>query len=320
MRVFVCEFLTSGGGAGKPLPEALLPEGTLMRDAMVADLEQLPGVTVALCHDDRLAPPTRESRPIAQDADPWAVWADLCATAQVVWPLAPETDGLLARLIALARASGARVIGSHPDAIAIASSKSRTAARLAAAGLPVIPTFPAGAGPLFDGPCVTKPDDGAGAVDTRIWPAGSLPPARPGFVVQPFVAGAPASLTVLCRPDGVTLLCANRQHLREAEGRLSLTGLTVGGIADPDGALARLAASVAAACPGLSGIVGIDLILTPEGPIVVEINPRVTTAYAGLHRALGVNPAAFLPELIRAGVPPAVPHLPRAVPVEISVR
>jgi len=71
---------------------------------------------------------------------------------------------------------------------------------------------------------------------------------------------------------------------------------------------------------GLSGIIGIDLILTKEGPVVVEVNPRVTTAYAGLHASLGINPAAFLPELIRDGRPPTLPHLPRPSPVEVKIR
>ena len=51
------------------------------------------------------------------------------------------------------------------------------------------------------------------------------------------------------------------------------------------------------ACPGLDGFIGIDVILTEEGPVVVEINPRVTTAYAGLRQALGLNPATLLPAL-----------------------
>jgi len=37
--------------------------------------------------------------------------------------------------------------------------------------------------------------------------------------------------------------------------------------------------------------VGIDLIDTESGPVVLEVNPRLTVSYAGLHSMLGFNPA-----------------------------
>ncbi|MFG1361544.1 ATP-grasp domain-containing protein [Xanthobacter pseudotagetidis] len=322
MRVFVCEFVTAGGLRDVPLPETLVPEGTRMRDAICGDLALLPGVREVLTtHDDRLPAPGATSVPVSEGTDPWAAWGALAAQADVIWPVAPETSGLLAAMIRRLGRGGARLVASELAAVEACSSKSETARRLAAAGLPRIPTFPADAAPDdLAWPRLTKPDDGAGCADTRLWPAGTRPSTAPGLVVQPFVEGVPASLSVLVRPDGVRLLAVNRQHLAVADGALSLTGLTVGGLQDADGTLARLAAQVAAAFPGLAGIVGIDLVLTDAGPVVVEVNPRVTTAYAGLHAALGVNPAAFLPELIRAGTPPALPHLPAATPVEIDLR
>ena len=37
-----------------------------------------------------------------------------------------------------------------------------------------------------------------------------------------------------------------------------------------------------------------DLILTVSGPIVVEVDPRLTTAYVGLTEALDINVAAAI--------------------------
>ncbi len=80
---------------------------------------------------------------------------------------------------------------------------------------------------------------------------------------------------------------------------------------------ANSAPRIGAALPGLHGIVGVDYIATANGPVVVEVNPRLTTSYAGLRRSLGVNPAAFVAELIRDGAVPDLPHLPPAIPVEV---
>lgn len=321
MRVFVCEYLTSGGVRDKPLPEGLLAEGLLMRDALIRDIEELPGASVILAHDDRLPAPDAESVPVRQGEDPLQVWSGLARTADVVWPVAPESEGILERVVARLDAAGRRLIASSPSALAITASKLATARRLAEHAIPHIPTFPVDALPAdIAGEIVTKPDRGAGCENTRAWPGRAALPEAEGLVAQPFVPGIPASLSVLVRPDGVTLLAVNRQHVSQLVGVFALDGLTVGGIPDESGSFAALARRVVAAVPGLAGIIGIDLILADGGPVVVEINGRITTAYAGLHAALGVNPAAFLPQLIRDGRPPAVPHLPRPSPVEVKIR
>jgi len=47
---------------------------------------------------------------------------------------------------------------------------------------------------------------------------------------------------------------------------------------------------VVQALPGLRGLVGVDYIQTKDGPVVLEINPRATTSYAGLRAAMAQNP------------------------------
>ena len=75
---------------------------------------------------------------------------------------------------------------------------------------------------------------------------------------------------------------------------------------------------IAAAIPGLWGYVGVDLIDTPAGPVVLEINPRLTTSYCGLGGVLGVNLAALVVGLL--GSEPGLPPVPRGAgrPVALS--
>lgn len=62
--------------------------------------------------------------------------------------------------------------------------------------------------------------------------------------------------------------------------------------------LRRLAAQVARHVPGLRGFVGIDLVWHAHfGPVLIEINPRVTCAYPGLSARLGRNLAG---EIVQA--------------------
>ncbi|MCG5237702.1 ATP-grasp domain-containing protein [Xanthobacter oligotrophicus] len=317
MRVFVCEFVTGGGLRDAALPESLAREAALIRDAMRRDLAALPQVNeILLAADDRLPVPGAVA--VTAGADAWAIWRTLAQQADVVWPVAPETDGVLARLVEMLREHCVRVLACDPEAIAVATSKLETARRLAAAGVPHISTFPLAQAPDLPGPRITKPDDGAGCEDTLFWPeeVPATPARRDGLVIQPFVAGEAASLTVLAGPEGLRLLTVNRQHIAVEDGRVFLAGLTVGALGDGDGRLAALAGEVVRAMPGLEGIFGIDILLTDAGPVVVEVNPRLTTAYAGLGAALGLNPATLLPPFADAG---ATPRTSNRTPVELAL-
>ena len=82
--------------------------------------------------------------------------------------------------------------------------------------------------------------------------------------------------------------------------------------------LAPVAARIAKAFPGLWGYVGIDLIDSPAGPLVLEINPRLTTSYVGLAAAIGGNPAGMVLAMLAADAD--LPVAPEAVePVAVDV-
>jgi predicted ATP-grasp superfamily ATP-dependent carboligase len=62
--------------------------------------------------------------------------------------------------------------------------------------------------------------------------------------------------------------------------------------------LRATAAQVARAIPGLRGYVGVDLVWHAVlGPVVIEVNPRLTSAYVGLSAALQRNLAAAVLDL-----------------------
>lgn len=319
MQVFVIETVTGGGLSGQPLPDTLINEGALMRDALIGDLEDLPGIRVVTTHDLRVLPPSRgTSIPIEEGEDPLETWARLASRSHCSWPIAPESGGELARLVERLGATGTRVIGPDLPTVRLCASKRATGAALNAAGIRTVTSYPAEAVPAdLTAPVVVKPDDGAGCIDTFLFDEipGDLA-ARTGFVVEPYIAGDAASLTLLCRAGHAHVLAANRQDIVRHGDRLDFAGLKVGGIAITE-ELRALAERIHRALPGLSGIVGVDYVATPDGPVVIEVNPRLTTSYAGLRRSLGVNPTAFVAELIRDGALPGLPHLPLAMPVEV---
>ncbi|MCL1961281.1 MAG: ATP-grasp domain-containing protein [Desulfovibrionaceae bacterium] len=312
-RIFVYEHLSGGpSNAGDGAANAeLLAMGQSMRDAMLADLLGLArfSISAAASHPgDHLPRAAAALRPQAGETA-FEFVARQSALHDGVWLVAPETDGLLARLQRAVPPS--RWLGCSAGAIALTASKQNTLARLAMNGIATPLAF-AGAPGIRR--WVVKPGDGAGAVDTRVHSKLALARAdqrqrapSAAATLEPWVEGEPLSLSLMCSPGGIELLSINRQHIAiDAGGRLRFEGVSVDAV-DRNGAraprLAALAAQVGRAIGGLNGFVGIDLVWHPErGPVVIEVNARVTNAYVGLSAALGRNLAA---DLLARCLPPA---------------
>ena len=313
-RVFVFEYLTAGGLDQEDAATAatLLPMGLAMRDAMVQDLLQAGGVqvSVATCASSA-APPAGAQACTPPPGKPMADWvAWQAARHDAVWLVAPETDGLLATLQQAVPA--AQWLGCDAAAITLAGRKRATLARLAAFGVTTPLAF-ANTATRW----VVKPDDGAGAVATHVHDslaaahAAQCRAAGGSVTLEPWVDGEALSLSLLCSPAGTELLSINRQHIHvDVQGQVGYGGVAVGAIPLDDArgpALAALATQVGRAIQGLRGFVGIDVVWhAAMGPVVIEVNPRVTCAYVGLSARLGRNLAAEI-----LGRPRATPQKER---------
>jgi predicted ATP-grasp superfamily ATP-dependent carboligase len=214
-------------------------------------------------------------------------------------------NGTLARLADETLRQGRMLLGCLPDAIRLATSKRATFLSLRDARVPVVPTFAlADELPPLPGPWVVKPDDGAGCEETHVVADWAIARERlqsdPGrLVAQPWIDGTALSLSLLCAEGRATLLSCNLQHPRIVDGAVTIEDITVNAVPDAGGRLAGLADAIAAALPGLRGYVGVDLIGSASGPVVLEINPRLTTSYCGLRGALGINVAGMVLDLLR---------------------
>jgi predicted ATP-grasp superfamily ATP-dependent carboligase len=303
-RVFVYEYLSAGGagtgGDDQAATDDLLPQGLAMRDAMAADLAALPGVVPTLATVPGLAVPPGCA---AVSPQPGESAVDFVrresAEHDLAWVVAPETGQTLLQLSGAVAAS--RWLGCDAAAIRLAASKKATLRRLAGQGLATPLAFWQAAGGW-----VVKPDDGAGCWGARLhsdhdaakadWCA-RLQAQRPA-VMEPWVEGESLSLSLLCGAR-TRLLSINRQRIAcDGDGALSFRGVdrNVVSLGSPRGEqLRRWAEDVARAVPGLRGFVGIDLVWhASRGPVVIEINPRLTSAYVGLSAALARNVAADL--------------------------
>lgn len=324
-KVFVYEYVTGGGLVDQELPESLAREGDLMLQAMVNDLMNIPGMEVVVTRDWRLGAlrdGVRTLRVRPGERLETSLRRGL-RNVDAIWPLAPESEGILEQVVGRATRSGVTVLACSADAIRIAGAKSATADALLMQGIVAVPTYCSPAAvPAQHLALVIKPDDGAGCLDTRLLDrdAASAWWSRNGatrYVVQPHVPGRALSLSMLCADGVADLLCLNRQCVQVVGGVFRFGGVAVNAEPAARQRYRGLASAIARALPGLWGYVGVDFIETENGPVVVDINPRVTTSYAGLMPALGVNVAMRMLALRRDGID-TLPPIPSGVTVMIE--
>lgn len=317
-RIFVFEFITGGGLAGSPLPPSLAGEGALMRDTLLRDVRGMADTQWVTTFDARLPAPGQDA--IAVDAGTFDAAFDAALDrTDAAFIVAPESGGLLATLAARVEASGRMLLGCDSTSCRIATSKSATARVLADAGIAALAHHDdPDALPDHPGPWAVKPDDGAGCdglqrLADRSAAARALRAAGPGHIAQPWLAGEARSMNLLCARGRATLLSVNRQQIAERAGRIVLDALEVGAVAATDEHRA-LAQHVVAALPGLLGPVGVDFIETAHGPVVVEINPRMSTSACALRDATGLNIVAATLAAARTGeLPAGVPTRPQHI-------
>lgn len=326
MRVFLSEYLTCGAfspeGDAKP---SLAIEGAAMLRALAADAAAVPGWRVAVTWDAALGSfgvPGVEVLLARTPDEERDLFRRLAAGADVTLVIAPEFDGLLENRARTISDAGGRSAGSTADAIALCGDKLALVAHLTRRGVPTVETRRCDFADLegiftsrvTDG-FVIKPRFGAGAVDLfRVRDRSELAAAREAYaagrpfgepVVQPFVPGIPLSVAGIVTPSGVEFFPVARQQMI-GEHRLEYGGGSLPAATGHDGAILNLARRTLAAVPGLRGYVGVDLLLPGvDGgfgqPVVVEINPRLTTSYLGYRLLAAENLAERL----------LVPDIPR---------
>jgi tyramine---L-glutamate ligase len=327
MRVFIHEFITGGGLLGEELPLTLAREAAMMVEALARDLAQVRGVSVMVGQDPRVDLPKIDAAWLipkrGESADELLQRGlRLC---DAVWPIAPETDGVLERITRAILAADKVLLGSQPDAVRICASKYETARYLHGAGVACVDTWRADeVAADTNGAWVVKPDDGAGALGTYVLADSAALKAflvdngAQRCVVQPWVEGPSLSLSLLCKQGRATLLSVNEQHLFLQDRTLTVDALVVNARPTPDERFEKLAHAVAAALPGLWGYVGVDVVDDGDDLRVLDVNPRLTTSYCGLREALNANVAQLAFNLLkRDDLEPWIGA--RGKPVEINL-
>ena len=290
------EYICGGGFFNQELPATLANEGRKMLQALLDELKLNKHIQIVLLLDRRFA---NLELPINCEV----VWADdvnfllsfdiQLDRCEAVLPIAPEQDDLLTQIAVRVKERHKQLWLSAPNTVRLCTHKLQTLEHLAQAGLAVVETqWLNDCQNLSSSSWVIKPNDGMGCQGSMIihgQQGGALTQTE-NLIIQPFIEGDSLSLSAVFFAGKGHLLTCNRQHIRQTQQRFSLHGCTINIQHNLRQEFTHMIDRIAAVLPDLWGYIGIDLILSPEqGPLILEINPRLTTSYAGLYPATGIS-------------------------------
>jgi len=330
LNLLIFEYVSGGGYANMKLSSSILSEGYGMLRSLISDCKAA-GHNVTTLLDSRLKEfnPPNEADQIVSVSSPNELYAKLkehSSVADAVYVIAPESSQVLKKLVHTIETSGGTSLNCEIDAIKRVSNKMTAYETLERMGLKVPETV------LMDihektenirrlikelgYPLVFKPLDGvscgglslvkdegdiAGAVKKVAHESLSK-----HFIVQKVIRGKAVSVCVISTGDKAVAVTLNRQlvTLASPDGESRYYGGVVPFDHSLEKEALRAAQRVVEGIGGLKGYVGVDIILSDEDPILMEVNPRLTTSYVGLRRVANFNPAqAIVDAVIRRKLP-----------------
>jgi predicted ATP-grasp superfamily ATP-dependent carboligase len=315
LRLLIYEYVSGGGFAEKSIPPSILSEGFGMLRVITEDAKAA-GHVVTTILDSRIAelnPPLEAERKIPVDS--WRetenAVQEASESSDAAYIIAPETNGILKALVEKVQENDIQSLNSTPKAIARVSDKTLLQQDAKRIGLPTPRTL------VFSShddqeniiqevrerigfPAVFKPVDGVGCeglslITSKNQAAQAISrianQANSRFIAQELVQGLPSSVTVISNGTNATPISLNKQNISLKPPKQ--TSSYNGGTIPLDNSLKEKAFDAAKklveTIEGLKGYIGVDLILTKKEPVVIEINPRLTTSYVGTRKILNQN-------------------------------
>jgi len=317
LRLLVYEHISGGGFANRRIPVDTLSEGYSMLSSLISDFKTA-GHNVTTMIDSRLAtfkPPLEADKivPVSSPNDFEKALKKGFKLADAAYFVAPESDQTLQRLMKYTEKSDGISLNCRVAAVETAANKMATYETLDKAGLAFPETLMISVDESiqqirrsvrrFGFSLVFKPLKGMGCQGLSVVNNASQIKAAVNkikresssefFLVQKLLLGVATSVSLISTGREVMPITLNQQLLTLEPPESSSS--YCGGVVPLHHSLERRAIEAARkaveSVKGLTGYIGVDIILTRKGPFIMEINPRLTTSYVGLTRVVSFNPA-----------------------------
>lgn len=271
----------------------------VVSDAIAAGWDVVATWDRQLAIPDELRQRGLELIPVDDRSEERDQFMQLCRDADAAYVIAPELDEELTRRVAVAQSLNRRCLNASVEAVDLCGDKWAFFQHCRRVGLPTLETWRlAGAGHIpITGLRVVKLRLGAGSQQMKlVTQDADLPQAcethrGAEFLVQPYLSGHSISVAAIVWPEQRCELFPVADQFIDPTRGFEYGG---GRIPSPWNVaeVQTLARRVIESIPGLLGYIGIDMLIpvaAPNQPLVVEVNPRLTTSYIGYRQLCREN-------------------------------
>jgi len=328
LKVGIFEYV-AGGGIKEVISDNMLCEGYSMLKSAIEDFQSV-GYEVTTLLDSRLTKLNEHMKAekiefVSSQDNTSDVLHKMLKTVDLSLIIAPETGGILSNLVQIAR-SNTTSLNSTPESIDLVSNKAKLAEILSRKGFPIPKTYcfkgEDGIKEIervfknFSTPLIVKPLDGSGCAKvflvnetSQLRKAQNLiieDNPKEHVIIQEFMEGIPVSVSLILNGVNAFPISLNLQKISlntPPESSCYYGGVTPFRHPDESKAL-NLAKSAVEQFNGLRGYIGVDMVMTSQGPFILEINPRLTVPYIGLKRISKVNLAESIVKASSGKTPP----------------
>ena len=302
LTILIYEHLTSGGCFDVPVDSSLMVEGRAMAESLMADFQSLSNVSVVTMRDDRLPELEIEDvevHRVASQGEQESIFINLCQKADRIIIIAPESAGAFTdRLETARKLKPFAIMNCFDRSLDIGCDKWELAKFCQQYEIPHISTA------LWMGqdidvsyPMVIKPRDGAGCEKIVVVKEEAIPgeiKTDGSLIAQPMLEGISLSSAACFSSGGELLLTLplGSQHVNIGDSVKYQGGAIPWRHEMSDEANCQaieIWSILEQKLIGLWGYVGIDWLWQEETKMLrlVEINPRLTTAFVGYRQLFG---------------------------------
>jgi hypothetical protein len=141
-------------------------------------------------------------------------------------------------------------------------------------------------------PLVAKPIFGGGGEGSFLVKTQRDLPEDDSFLLQAFIVGKPASVSLISTKEEALAVAVNEQLIGERwlgqRNRFGYCGNITPFLTTQDRKMCKIAEDLVLDL-GLIGSNGVDFVLTPDGPVVMEVNPRFQGSLDTIELSTGYN-------------------------------
>jgi len=317
LDLLVLEHFSSGGvEETESLPFNILSEGFAMLRTCVDGFSKCKGVRVTTILDNRIKDYSSifnvKSIELLKGGSLSTFLNNVISDFDACLVIAPESDNILENYSSCIEHKTC-LLAPSPFAINFASNKLKVISLAKKLGIKIPPTVIVSRNNDFDKtlnpikalgtPLVVKPVYGCGCegisfiknFDTKIIMKAiekafnSNKKIRPEIIVQKWIEGIPASVSLISNGLNSIPLCLNYQNIEISKDSplIHYSGGHCPLIHEKKKEAFKMSQKLLSKIKGIRGYIGVDIVLTDDEIFLMEVNPRITTSFLGQYAFLG---------------------------------